>query len=309
MATDVSDGIKQAAGHPWFHHMSRVGLVARGLLYLLIGWLALQVAFGGGGQEADRKGALQEVAEKPGGDAILWLMAVGFAALALWQYAEALYGRPVPDGDKPTKRLASAARGVVYTAGFAATLAFAFGYQGRSSDQQSKTITARLMGEPGGRWLVLAVAAGFVVWGGVVIAHAVRRTFMEELRRGEMGRLARRSVQPLGIVGNGARGLSAPPSAPSSPTRPSPSSRTRPRAWTAPCASSPTRPRAPGAWSRWPSASSPSASTASARPATARSTRPVRAGRARGPSSRGRWSRRPWPCPPTMPRRAGRARR
>lgn len=63
------------------------------------------------------------------------------------------------------------------------------------------------MGEPGGRWLVLAVAAGFVVWGGVVIAHAVRRTFMEELRRGEMGRLARRSVQPLGIVGNGARGL------------------------------------------------------------------------------------------------------
>lgn len=206
MATDVSDGIKQAAGHPWFHHMSRVGLVARGLLYLLIGWLALQVAFGGGGQEADRKGALQEVAEKPGGDAILWLMAVGFAALALWQYAEALYGRPVPDGDKPTKRLASAARGVVY-GGFAATLAFAFGYQGRSSDQQSKTITARLMGEPGGRWLVLAVAAGFVVWGGVVIAHAVRRTFMEELRRGEMGRLARRSVQPLGIVGNGARGL------------------------------------------------------------------------------------------------------
>ncbi|MEO3827204.1 DUF1206 domain-containing protein [Actinomadura sp. B10D3] len=202
----MSDGIKQAAGHPWFHHMSRVGLVARGALYLLIGWLALQVAFGGG-QEADRKGALQEVAEKPGGGVIVWLMAVGFAALALWQCAEAVYGRPVPDGDKPTKRLASAARGVVYTAGFAATLAFAFGYQGRSSDQQSKTITARLMGEPGGRWLVLAVAAGFVVWGGVVIVQAVRRTFMEELRRGEMGRVARRSVQPLGVVGNGARGL------------------------------------------------------------------------------------------------------
>lgn len=207
MATDVSDGIKQAAGHPWFHHMSRVGLVARALLYLLIGWLALQVAFGGGGQEADRKGALQAVADQPGGAAILWLMTAGFAALALWQYAEALYGRPVPDGDKPTKRLASAARGVVYTAGFAATLAFAFGYQGKSSDQQSKTITARLMGEPGGRWLVLAIAAGFVVWGAVVIAHAVRRTFMEELRRGEMGRVARRSVQPLGVVGNIARGL------------------------------------------------------------------------------------------------------
>jgi hypothetical protein len=207
VATDVSDRIKQAAGHPWFHHMSRVGLVARGLLYLLIGWLALQVAFGDGGQEADRKGALQAVADKPGGPVVLWLIAAGFAALALWQYAETVYGRPIPDGDKPAKRLASAARGVVYTAGCAATLAFQFGYQGKSSDEQSKTITARLMGEPGGRWLVLAAAAGFVVWGAVVIAGAVRRSFLDELKTREMGRVARHVVQPLGIAGNTARGL------------------------------------------------------------------------------------------------------
>jgi hypothetical protein len=207
VATDVSDRIKQAAGHPWFHHMSRVGLVARGLLYLLIGWLALQVAFGDGGQEADRKGALQAVADKPGGPVVLWLIAAGFAALALWQYAETVYGRPIPDGDKPAKRLASAARGVVYPAGGAATLAFQFGYQGKSSDEQSKTITARLMGEPGGRWLVLAAAAGFVVWGAVVIAGAVRRSFLDELKTREMGRVARHVVQPLGIAGNTARGL------------------------------------------------------------------------------------------------------
>lgn len=207
MATDVSDGLKQAAGHPWFHHMSRVGLVARGFLYLLIGWLALQVAFGGSGHEADRKGALQAVAEKPGGPVVLWLMAAGFAALALWQYAEAVYGRPVKDGDKPAKRLASAARGVVYSAAFAATLAFLFGHHGKSSDQQSKTITARLMGEPGGRWLVFAVAAGFVVWGAVVLVNALRRSFLDELKTWEMGDAARRFVQPLAIVGNIARGL------------------------------------------------------------------------------------------------------
>ena len=207
MTTDVQDGIKQAAGHPWFHHMARVGLVARGLLYFLIGWLALQVAFGGGGKEADRTGALQAVAEKPGGPVVLWLMAAGFAALALWQYAEAVYGRPVSDGDKPTKRLSSAARGVIYTAGCAGTLAFLLGHQGTSSDKQSKTITARLMGEPGGRWLVLAIAAGFVVWGVVVIVNAVRRTFLDELRTAEMGRTVRRVVQFLGIAGHTARGL------------------------------------------------------------------------------------------------------
>lgn len=207
VTTDVRDGIKQAAGHPWFHRMSRVGLVARGLLYLLIGWLALQVAFGGGGREADRTGALQSVVDKPGGPAVLWLMVAGFAALALWQYAEALYGRPVPDGDKPLQRLASAVRGVMYSAGCAGTLAFLFGHQGTSSDQQSKAVTARLMGEPGGRWLVLAIAAGFVVWGAAVVVNGVRRAFLDELETAGMSEAARRFVQPFGIVGNTARGL------------------------------------------------------------------------------------------------------
>jgi hypothetical protein len=134
-------------------------------------------------------------------------MAAGFAALALWQYAEAVYGRPVPDGDKPLKRLASAARGVVYSAGCAGTLAFLSGHQGTSSDQQSKAVTARLMGEPGGRWLVLAIAAGFVVWGAVVVVNGVRRAFLKELETAEMSEAARRFVQPLGIVGGTARGL------------------------------------------------------------------------------------------------------
>jgi hypothetical protein len=187
--------------------MSRVGLVARGLLYLLIGWLALQVAFGGGGKEADRKGALQAVADKPGGPVVLWLMVAGFAALALWQFAEAVYGRPISGGDKPVQRLLSGVRGVMYAAGCAGTLGFLFGHHGTSSDQQSKTLTARVMGEPGGRWVVLAIAAGFVVWGAVVIVNAVRRAFLDELKTAEMSDAARRFVQPFGIVGNTARGL------------------------------------------------------------------------------------------------------
>ncbi|MFG2086413.1 MULTISPECIES: DUF1206 domain-containing protein [unclassified Spirillospora] len=203
----VKQAGRRAAGHPWFHHMSRVGLVARGLIYLLVGWLALQIGFGGGGQEAERKGALQIVADNPGGTVVLWLMAAGFAALAAWQFGEALYGRPVPDGDKPTERLGSAARSLVYASGTAATLGFLLGHQGTSSDQQSKAFTARAMAEPGGRWLILAVAAGFLVWGAVTVVNAVRREFMEELDTGRMGRAARRFVQPFGIAGNAARGL------------------------------------------------------------------------------------------------------
>ncbi|NDU73560.1 DUF1206 domain-containing protein [Actinomadura sp. DSM 109109] len=187
--------------------MSRVGLVARGLLYLLIGWLALQVALGGGGKEADRTGALEAIAGQPGGPVLIALMAVGFAALVLWQVAEALLGRPVPDGHKATKRLGSAGRAAVYAVAFAGTTAFLFGHHGSSSDQQSKTYTARLMDAPAGRWLVAAVAAGFVAVGAVMVVNAFRHTFMRELKSWEMGRTARRVVKPLAMVGNTARGL------------------------------------------------------------------------------------------------------
>lgn len=209
MESGVKRAGRRAAGHPWFHHLSRVGLAARGLLYLLIGWLALQVGFGGGGggKEAERKGALQTVAENPGGTVVVWLMAAGFAALAVWQFAEALYGRPIPDGHKAHERLGSAARSLVYAGGAAVTLAFLFGHQGSSSDQQSQTFTARAMGAPGGRWLVLAVAAGFLAWGVYVVVNAARRGFLDELETGRMSRTARRFVQPLGIVGNVSRGL------------------------------------------------------------------------------------------------------
>ncbi|WP_030164609.1 DUF1206 domain-containing protein [Spirillospora albida] len=199
----------EVAGHPWFHRLARVGLGARGLLYLLIGWLALQIAFGNGGQEADRKGALVVVADKPGGKIILWVMAIGFAALALWQFAESRYGRPVPDGDKPRKRLSSAARGAVYAVGCAATVAFLLGSPASSSDKQSKALTARAMEQPGGRWLIFAVAAGFVVWGVAMLVKAARRKFLRDLKTGGMSRTAYRVVQTVGIVGHSARGLVA----------------------------------------------------------------------------------------------------
>ncbi|WP_329519825.1 DUF1206 domain-containing protein [Spirillospora sp. NBC_01491] len=199
---------RRAAGHPWFHRLSRGGLVSRGILYLLVGWLAVRIGLGiGGGKEADRKGALQTIVETPGGTVALWGMTLGFAGLALWQFSEARYGKPVPDGDKATKRLTALGRAVVYTAGLASTLGFLLGQGAESSDEQSRSYTARAMAEPGGRWLVFAIGAAFIGWGLFVLGHALRRTFLKDLKTGQMGRTARRLVEPLGIAGNTARGL------------------------------------------------------------------------------------------------------
>ncbi|SEF79300.1 protein of unknown function [Thermomonospora echinospora] len=204
---DVRRAGRQAAGHPLFHRLSRAGLAAKGVIYLLIGLLAVQIGLGDTGEEADKSGALQTVADKPGGTVVLWLLVIGFAGLALWRYAESAYGQPGPDGRKATKRLASLARAVFYTVSCLAILAFVLGQGTSSSDDQSKEFTAKAMAEPGGRWLVLAVGLGFVGWGVGNIVNAARRKFLDKLNTGQMSSRTRKTVKVLGIVGRSARGL------------------------------------------------------------------------------------------------------
>lgn len=205
---DVRRAGRETAGSRWFHWLSRAGLAARGVIYLLVGSLAVQIGFGGGGgREADRKGALQTVADKPGGSVILWLLVIGFAGLALWRFAEAVFGQPVRDGKKATKRLGSLGRGIFYSAAFVAILKFALGGGARSSNEQSKSWTAQAMAHPGGRWLVLAIGIAFIAWGIGNIANAARRKFTEKLRTAEMSLRTRKVVVLLGTIGRTSRGL------------------------------------------------------------------------------------------------------
>ncbi|HET9778653.1 MAG TPA: DUF1206 domain-containing protein, partial [Propionibacteriaceae bacterium] len=67
--------------------LARGGLIAYGVVHLLIGWLALQIAWGAAGNSADTSGALTTLADQPFGKILLWLVAGGMVALALWQAA------------------------------------------------------------------------------------------------------------------------------------------------------------------------------------------------------------------------------
>ena len=74
-------------------HLARVGLIAYGVVHLLLAWLALQLAWGGGGQEASQSGAMATLSESPVGKPLLWVIALGMIALAAWQAAEILRWR------------------------------------------------------------------------------------------------------------------------------------------------------------------------------------------------------------------------
>src|SRR5579862_7870685 len=88
----VSTRARRASDSPAAHALARGGLAARGVIYVLIGWVAILVAIGQSSHEADQRGALQLLASKPYGAVLLWLLAIGFAAYALWRFSEAATG-------------------------------------------------------------------------------------------------------------------------------------------------------------------------------------------------------------------------
>src|SRR4026208_2147141 len=100
MATDARGKAEQAGDSASLEVLARVGLIAYGVVHLLIGWLALQIAWGAAGKSADSSGALRTLADQPFGKILLCLVAVGLVALALWQASEAVWGYRNREGGK-----------------------------------------------------------------------------------------------------------------------------------------------------------------------------------------------------------------
>ncbi|MEU1281630.1 DUF1206 domain-containing protein [Streptomyces sp. NPDC005805] len=186
---------------------ARWGLAARGVLYLLIGVLALQIAFGDSGEQADRGGALAELAKQPAGPVMLWAVGIGLIGMALWRLSEALFGAAGEDGRKAGKRALSGARFVFYAFVAYSVLSFAAGESGSgSSDQQSQDVTARALELPGGQWIVGLAGLGIIGAGLWIAVRAALRKFHKHLKRGEMSRKAKRFTDVTGVGGGLARG-------------------------------------------------------------------------------------------------------
>ncbi|MGB8947275.1 MAG: DUF1206 domain-containing protein [Streptomyces sp.] len=190
---------------------ARAGFVARGIIYILIGALSLRIAFSdGGGKQADRGGAVAEIAGKPFGEALLWLLGVALVGMALWRLSEAAFGQAGPDGRKANKRAMAAGRSVFY--GFVAysVLSYAAGDKSSgsgSSDKSSRDVTAKVLDWPAGQWIV-AIAGAVVAGAGVYIAvRAIRRKFKKHLKMSQMSARTRQVVTFLGVFGGVARGI------------------------------------------------------------------------------------------------------
>ncbi|MFI9377586.1 DUF1206 domain-containing protein [Streptomyces parvulus] len=207
MARTGRGTVRGAANGSAAEGAARAGLTARGVIYLLVGVLALQIAFGTGNREADRGGALEEIADKPFGAVMLWALGIGLVGMALWRLSEAAFGATGKDGHKAKKRLPAAARCVFYAFVAYSVLAFAAGAGGSgSSDQQSRDVTRKVLEMPAGQWVVGLAGAGIVVAGVVIAVQAIRRSYHKKLKLGALSSRARTLLDVTGVGGGVARG-------------------------------------------------------------------------------------------------------
>jgi type IV secretory pathway VirB2 component (pilin) len=173
-STDVRQAAARAGDHPALEAVARVGYALNGVLHILIGIIALQLAWFSKSANADQSGALNTLAGNPVGKVVLWIAVLGWLGLAIWQVSEAVRGSGAGD------RAKAIAKAVVYVALSWTAFRFAQG-SGTSSKSQTQDFTASLMTKPAGQWLVGLV--GLVIIG-VAIYHVVKgwkRSFLRDL--------------------------------------------------------------------------------------------------------------------------------
>jgi hypothetical protein len=205
---------KAETGTGWYEGVARAGLIAKGISYGLVGALALGVAFDEGGKTTSRGGALATIADESWGKVALVLLALGFAAYALWRFVQAIFEREDEEDDEAKgaakqwgKRAGYVARGIIYAGLTVTTIGILTGSGGgESQNQQAHQTTSDAFGLPGGRWLVLL--AGLAIMGaGLWNLYRGASTKFEEKWRGGMTRVERTWGRRAGVVGHIARGV------------------------------------------------------------------------------------------------------
>ncbi|WP_067568559.1 DUF1206 domain-containing protein [Nocardia acidivorans] len=201
-----SSTAERLAQNSVFERFARAGFVVSGIVHLLIGYIAIRIAFGGGGGTADQSGAMAELARKPGGVIVLWVGVVAFVLMGLWRVAEAALGSASePDADstkaEAVNRLKAFSVAVVYLAFAFSAFGFARG-SGKSSGSQSAGFSARMMQNTAGTIGLIVGGLIVIAIGGYHIYKGASRNFLKDLK-GTPGD----TVRILGTVGYIAKGL------------------------------------------------------------------------------------------------------
>jgi hypothetical protein len=203
--SQAQEAAEQANDSTWLDFAVRGGLVAYGIVHVLVAGLALALAFGKAPEPASQQGAMQALAEQPWGPLMLGALAIGFAALAIWQLVEAVIGhRNAGDRMRWFWRALAAGRVAVYAAFGYSAISTAFG--GGSSTSKNR-LTAEVMRLPLGPLLIALAGLVFVAVGVGLAWQGVTRSFLDNLRYDANTGSSGTALVAVGVFGYPMKGL------------------------------------------------------------------------------------------------------
>ncbi len=198
-ARNAKDHLDQAAG--WVPPLARIGYAAKGIVYILIGWLAFEAA-AAVGQPEGATGALATLADEQGGRLMLYAIAFGLLCHVAWRVVQAVLDPEHPgDGGRIGMRLFYALSALVY--GSLALGAWQLARGGSTEEEGTEVWVAKVLGQPFGALLVMVAGAVIVAYG----VHQVLKGWRGDVDK-HMGVDPRvsRQVHLLGRFGTAARG-------------------------------------------------------------------------------------------------------
>lgn len=203
----VNEKIREAK--PWVRRFGRFGYMAKGIVYGMIGVLAALAAFGPRGETTGTSGALQSIAEMPFGEVALWFIGIGLIGYIFWNFIKSIKD-PENEGTDAKgliKRTGYFISGIIYSS-------LAFGaiklasHTGNASDENSeKTISAKLMEQPFGVWLIGLVGAIIIGYGVYELYNGIKEKFMSKFKTYEMNEKERKTARLSGKLGLISRGI------------------------------------------------------------------------------------------------------
>ena len=194
---------------PWVRRFARFGYIAKGLVYSMVGVLAALAAFGPSGDTTGTSGALQSLAAMPFGEVALWFIGIGLIGYILWDFIKAIKD-PENEGTDAKgliKRTGYFISGLIYTNLAFGAIKLASNTASASGGNSEKTISAKLMEQPFGVWLVGIVGAVIIGYGVYELYSGVKEKFMSKFKTYEMNNKERKIARISGKIGLISRGI------------------------------------------------------------------------------------------------------
>jgi hypothetical protein len=191
----------------WIGPVARVGFASIAVVYMTIGFLALLLAVGKGGQALDQRGAIHVLEELPGGNVLLVIIAIGMGGYAVWRFLQ---------GTMDLEEKGKSAKGMAIRIGYIASgVAYAFlgvytlkEVMGRSNGGDSQQgFSAWLLSNKSGALILGAIGLALIAWGVWHFIKAYNGKFMKHAEAGRMSGDERTWMRRVGKAGLSARGV------------------------------------------------------------------------------------------------------